>query len=462
MNKADYVQQLQQLGENPPRSWTIAELRSRITELREERGLGPVSSRNHTPLRTMMIEMNKASKRKGDLINYVEQNLGRPCHEQHDHQPDSTCGSQEDLHVHQPQQFRPCGLWRTLCNDLRATSPLSGELCCLGQEDCQGRRLRLQAVPTGKLAGEQGSIPSSTSKGEANCHVWSGDGREAKDLWSSGAGAEGLPREAHGSQESHRQLHSSSGELSRIQRCLELSRDLDGHDQGLEGRDQGAEGDPGRSSPPQEEREGGRQHGFLQHGVPVGDHFEPPSFEANKVEKYEESGRLSLQGQWCAVPEQKSRQLGQQAESLLSNSFDALVSDGRLKLLEVACSPTSVLSEATHKITKDESSARRCSLFNGYDLGTNDGIHKVIQDIDQFHPEHVWLSPVCGPFSAMQNVNQRTDLQKQNLSEKRREALMQYVGWFDLQLLCSKGYPCHLGMVSELPGLASPHASAVD
>ena len=81
-----------------------------------------------------------------------------------------------------------------------------------------------------------------------------------------------------------------------------------------------------------------------------------------------------------------------------------------------------------HKITKDESSARRCSLFNGYDLGTNDGIHKVIQDIDQFHPEHVWLSPVCGPFSVMQNVNQRTDLQKQNLAEKRREALKQYVG----------------------------------
>ena len=130
--------------------------------------------------------------------------------------------------------------------------------------------------------------------------------------------------------------------------------------------------------------------------------------------------------------------------------------------LEVACSPTSALTEIMHKITKDESSARRCSLFNGYDLGTNDGIHKVIQDIDQFHPEHVWLSPVCGPFSAMQNVNQRTDLQKQNLSEKRREALKQYVGWFDLQLLCSKGYPCHLGMVSELPGLASPHASAVD
>ena len=171
-----YVQQLQQLGENPPRSWTIAELRSRITELREERGLGPVSSRNHTPLRTLMIEMNKASKRKGDLINYVEQNLGRPCHEQHDHQPDSTCGSQEDLHVHQPQQFRPFGLWRALCNDLRATSPILGELCCLGQEDCQGRRLRLQAVSPGNLAGDQGSIPTSSQKGEADCHVWRGDG----------------------------------------------------------------------------------------------------------------------------------------------------------------------------------------------------------------------------------------------------------------------------------------------
>ena len=266
------------------------------------------------------------------------------------------------------------------------------------------RRLPRKAIATtGCLAWQSGwrtkdQYPLPPQKGEADCHVWRGDGGEAKDLRSSGAGAKGLPREAHGSQEPHRQLHPSSSELSRIQRCLELSRDLDGYDQGLEGRDQGAERDSGRSSSSQEEREGGRQHGLLQHGVTVGGHSEPPSFEANKVDKYEESGRLSLQGQWCPLPEQKSRQLGQQAESLLSNSFDALVSDGRLKLLEVACSPNSVLSEAMHKITKDESSARRCSLFNGYDLGTNDGIHKVIQDIDQFHPEHVWLSLFVDPF----------------------------------------------------------------
>ena len=73
---------------------------------------------------------------------------------------------------------------------------------------------------------------------------------------------------------------------------------------------------------------------------------------------------------------------------------------------------------------------------NEYDLGTNQGIHKVIQDIDHYKPKHVWLSPVCGPFSVMQNINQRSEAQKEALSEKRKAAMKQYVGW-----------QCHLGMV---------------
>lgn len=163
MNKADYVQQLQQLGENPPRSGTIAELRSRITELREERGLGPVSSRNHTPLRTMMIEMNKASKKKGDLINYVEQSLGGHVTNNMTISQIQRVAVKKIYMSTSPSSSDPVGFGEHCA----MTYEQLLQLCCLGQEDCQGRRLRLQAVPTGKLAGEQGSIPSSTSNGDA-------------------------------------------------------------------------------------------------------------------------------------------------------------------------------------------------------------------------------------------------------------------------------------------------------
>ena len=352
---------------------------------------------------------------------------GRPCHQQHDHCPDSACGHQKDLHDHQSQRFRPRGLWRALCSDLRSTPPVSGGLCGVGQEDCQGRGLRLQAGSPCFLVGDSGPVPSS-SFNEANCPGHQGHGGKAQDLQPPRGGEPRVSCKVSGSQEFHRELHSPTSELSRIQRCLQFSRDSDGYDQGPEGRDPGDEGDPGRKSPSQEERKGGCQHELLQPGLPVEDHSEPPSFGTSRVKRYEESGRLSLYGEWCPLPEQKSRQLGHEAESLLVNAFDTLVSDGRLKLLEVACSPNSVLSETMHKITKSESSARRCSLFNGYDLGTNDGIHKVIQDIDQLHPEHVWLSPECGPFSVMQNINRRNESQKQQLTDKRREALKQYVG----------------------------------
>ena len=56
------------------------------------------------------------------------------------------------------------------------------------------------------------------------------------------------------------------------------------------------------------------------------------------------------------------------------------------------------------------------------------GIHGAVQEITTLKPKHVWLSPVCGPYSVMQNINQRTPEQREALAEKRREALKQYVG----------------------------------
>ena len=144
-------------------------------------------------------------------------------------------------------------------------------------------------------------------------------------------------------------------------------------------------------------------------------------YEDGHVPQLAESSRLAL-------PEAKARSLDQIAQALVSNLFEALVSQGRMELLEVACAEDSVHTATMQGLTKREESAARCSLWNHCDIGTNAGIHQVVHAIQQHRPKHVWLSPPCGPYSVMQNVNQRTPEQRADLEEKRRLALRQYVG----------------------------------
>lgn len=101
---------------------------------------------------------------------------------------------------------------------------------------------------------------------------------------------------------------------------------------------------------------------------------------------------ISQDDKWEPLPGSKSRQLSFQASNLLPEAFGSLVANQRLKLLEVAFSPESCLTAAVNRASKSELSAKRCSLFNGYDLSTNDGI-KVFREIDELKPEHVWLPP---------------------------------------------------------------------
>ena len=52
----------------------------------------------------------------------------------------------------------------------------------------------------------------------------------------------------------------------------------------------------------------------------------------------------------------------------------------------------------------------------------------ILQTTDQKQPLNIWISTECGPYSPMQNLNQRTEAQRLELSKKRQEALRQYVG----------------------------------
>ena len=88
------------------------------------------------------------------------------------------------------------------------------------------------------------------------------------------------------------------------------------------------------------------------------------------------------------------------------------------------------------QLTKQEESARRFAFWNGYDVSSSQGVRAIIASLDKERPEHVWLSLECGPFSKMQQVNQRTEKQRQELKEKRESCMKSYVGGLLIYIHC--------------------------
>ena len=67
-NKADVINELRQLGEEPPAKWTMVELRTRLAEL--------MPRRQETELQHWVKALNRVSKKKADLINWIDAELG--------------------------------------------------------------------------------------------------------------------------------------------------------------------------------------------------------------------------------------------------------------------------------------------------------------------------------------------------------------------------------------------------
>ncbi len=124
----------------------------------------------------------------------------------------------------------------------------------------------------------------------------------------------------------------------------------------------------------------------------------------------------------------EARHLESQAQQLLPQLYQSLTSEPKVRLIEVACSPDSVLSQVMQDVTKSPQAAMRLSIWNQHDLCTGSGVKSILDKIDHHDPSHVWLAPECGPYSIMQNINQRNPEQKEALAAKRRLALKQYVG----------------------------------
>lgn len=112
-------------------------------------------------------------------------------------------------------------------------------------------------------------------------------------------------------------------------------------------------------------------------------------------------------------------------ETLVPTQWAEVADCGRLFLMEVACAPDSAL---TSEALAQGLSAERVSLFNGHDLTTPEGLRKTLKRITECRPQNVWISTECGAFSPMQNLNQRTEQQREDLKDKQRVARKQHIG----------------------------------
>ena len=76
--KDDLIQAIKSLGEEPPSSWKVAELKVRLAELEESKGIYRHRGKTQTPLQLWMIRLNEAKKNKANLQMFTRETLGVP------------------------------------------------------------------------------------------------------------------------------------------------------------------------------------------------------------------------------------------------------------------------------------------------------------------------------------------------------------------------------------------------
>ena len=98
-------------------------------------------------------------------------------------------------------------------------------------------------------------------------------------------------------------------------------------------------------------------------------------------------------------------------------------------LWEICCSPHSALS---NEMRRQKFQATRLNYENGFDLGSKQKVAEAIARIPVEKPTRVWASPRCTAVSSIQNINQRTDLQRRELYQKRLRTIREIRNLIDI------------------------------
>ena len=128
--------------------------------------------------------------------------------------------------------------------------------------------------------------------------------------------------------------------------------------------------------------------------------------------------------------------LAHKSQVVVPHMFEELTGSSRVELMEIACEPDSLLTNAVQARTGRSDAACRSSLWCGHDLATTTGLSRVLEQIYVLQPKRVWVSPPCGPYSPLQNVNQRSPAQIRDLKAKRATAQRIYDSTLEIVKVC--------------------------
>ena len=115
------------------------------------------------------------------------------------------------------------------------------------------------------------------------------------------------------------------------------------------------------------------------------------------------------------------RESSQFQKSMMKDVALLLNYDKDIDLVEAFCSHDSMLTKVAQL---SGMTAERWTL-DDFDLATESGFAEAEYRLRELRPRRIWLSPECGPFSQMQNANQRTAIQKAQLTIKRKRVYTQ-------------------------------------
>ncbi|CAK0792341.1 unnamed protein product, partial [Prorocentrum cordatum] len=145
-------------------------------------------------------------------------------------------------------------------------------------------------------------------------------------------------------------------------------------------------------------------------------------------------------------------------ESNSTEDFEALMAHGGVKLMELACSPASILSSKMAEKFGEEA-VRRVSSWNGHKLGTSPGNQKARETRDKAEPDHLWIGTRCGPLSTLTlGFNTSNPARAEATRKRRLQAIKEYKGWGhamirkmidDCSMTVVKVAGCQLGVKNE-------------
>ena len=393
MTVAQLRAEISKYGEDPPQRWSKVELRRRLMELQEEHlETGSTARANYdTEYQNMVKQLNTAGKTKAKLTEFCTQFCTQKLQLQ--------VQSNDTMHIIQKKALEKICLITKA--DGQDPVGLGKHAACTYMDILGTRRLRQLGEDNGQ--GESRLQPSFGTSGivagrpEPDDHPGKASPHEG---WKSGADNNATFR---------------SGSLVHAYSCRKREPSHDPEDDGNHERLVRRGEGPAERTPPQGQGDGELPSQRLLCGLHAEGEVKDGSSPKHSVvrPKDPESCELSLS---------ESQSLEEQSWSVIPRLFEDLKGSSRPLLMEVCCTPNSILTEVVRSSEGREDAAVRCSLFNGCNLSKGSGVRLVLERIDLERPRNVWISPPCDPYSPLQHLNERTESQRQELEEKRKHA----------------------------------------